>query len=81
MLPRMTRRFWGGAISSGASALLLALTLLNREWLEVVFRIDPDHGTGTFEWLLVALFVAAALGGALVARVEFARGTEKAEAC
>jgi hypothetical protein len=79
MQPRMSRRFWEGVATGSASTVLLALTLVEREWCEAVFHVDPDRGSGAFEWLLVAVFVAATLGGVLAALAEFARLAQHAE--
>ena len=38
---------------------LAVITLVWQNWIELVFRVDPDHGNGSFErWVVV---VAAAL--------------------
>jgi hypothetical protein len=46
--------FWVEAALSGVTGLVLVLTLVTRDWIEVVFGVDPDGGDGTLEWLLVA---------------------------
>jgi hypothetical protein len=33
---------------------LTILTLLVPDWLEVVFKVEPDGGNGSLEWLIVA---------------------------
>jgi len=44
------------------------LTLITREWIELLFGIDPDKGRGALEWaIVIALFVASA-ALALIAR-------------
>jgi hypothetical protein len=58
----------------GALAGLLAVvTLVTRDWIELVFRVDPDAGSGTVEWALVVGLVAVAATCGLVARTEFRR--------
>lgn len=64
----MDRYRWRLGVAASCAAvcwLLLSVTLAIRDWIEAVFRVDPDHGNGSLEWLIVAvLFVAAvALSG------------------
>jgi hypothetical protein len=56
---------------AAASAALAVLTLVNREWIEVVFRVDPDRGSGVLEWLVVAVCVAASVACGAAARAEW----------
>lgn len=53
-----------------ASALLALLTVFVRDWLEVVFRVDPDGGSGAVEWLVVSALVASSLVFATLVRAE-----------
>jgi hypothetical protein len=55
----------GLAITTG---LLALLTLVWRDWIEAVFRVDPDKGNGNVEWLAVAVLAAVALTLSLLAR-------------
>jgi hypothetical protein len=58
---RRRTRYWieiGLGIGSGA---LLLLTLVTREWIELLFGVDPDGGNGTLEWLIVACLVLLTL--------------------
>jgi hypothetical protein len=55
---------------AGTSAFLALLTLVVPDWIEAVFRIDPDGGNGSVEWLVVLAFAAAAVVFAAMARAE-----------
>jgi len=52
------------------SGLLALLTLVTREWVELLFGVDPDGGDGSLEWLLVVALAVVALVLGAVARVE-----------
>jgi hypothetical protein len=61
-------RFWIEVALAVFAAGLAVLTLITREWIELLFGIDPDKGSGALEWaLVIALFVASA-ALALIAR-------------
>ena len=68
-----TRRFKVETILASLSAVLFVLTLAWRDWIEIVFRVDPDHGNGALEWLLVALTATVTLSFAPLARAEWQR--------
>src|SRR5713101_4167516 len=60
--PKVLRsRFWAEIGLGLASALFAVLTLLWRDWVEIVFRVDPDHHSGSLEWTIVAAAVAFTL--------------------
>ena len=64
------RRYWfelGLAVLAGALAVL---TLINHEWIELVFRVDPDQGSGALEWGIVFTSGGIAIVSALAARGE-----------
>ena len=65
-----TKLFWievGLAVLSG---LLALLTLVSREWIELIFGFEPDRGSGLFEWLIVAALAAVTIMFGLLARAE-----------
>ena len=71
MRERLRTRFWIEAGLSLASLVFMLLTLLWREWIELIFRVDPDHGSGSREWTVVLAAAAVAIAFAVVARVEW----------
>ena len=61
-------RYWIEVGLAVLAAGLAVLTLITREWIELLSGIDPDKGSGALEWaVVIALFVASA-ALALVAR-------------
>jgi hypothetical protein len=78
--PLVRRRFWlesGSAIASGG---LLLLTLIWHDWIELVLGVDPDHGSGSLEGVIVAIAGVLAVTLAITARFELRRGTAVAAA-
>lgn len=69
----LRHRFWLESISGSATGIAVIITLLWHDWIEAVFRMHPDSGNGSAEWLavLVLLLVTAAL--AVGARREWRR--------
>jgi len=63
-----SRRFWVKAELSGLSAFLAVVTVLWRDWIELVFHVDPDRHNGSVEWLIVTVLLGASisLGGLAV---------------
>lgn len=45
--------FWFEASVASITGILFVITLVWRDWAEVIFHIDPDQGNGSFEWLIV----------------------------
>ena len=65
------RRCWF-EITCAVLALALALvTLIDAEWIEEIFGVDPDNGSGALEWLIVAVLAVATVTFSLMARAEW----------
>lgn len=63
------RRFWLELFCGVLGALLFLLTLITREWIELIFGVDPDRGSGALEWAIaLTLLAVAALSFALAHR-------------
>src|SRR5262249_42665211 len=52
---------------------LTVITLSWHNWIEVVFEMDPDQGTGSAEWLVVAALVTTTIVLAVAACLEWHR--------
>lgn len=70
------RRFRLELGTAVASALLLLVTIVWRDWIELVFRVDPDHGDGSLEWLIVAVTALSAITFSLFAWSEWRKAHE-----
>ncbi|MFI8828789.1 ABC transporter permease [Streptomyces sp. NPDC053431] len=66
-------RFWAEVVLGSVAALLFVLTLVRRDWIELLFDVEPDAGSGALEWLVVALTALVAVLCAVGARLEWRR--------
>jgi hypothetical protein len=65
--------FWIEAILATVSGISTVLTLLWKDWIEILFHVDPDRGNGSLEWLIVAVSLAATVALSALARREWRR--------
>ena len=70
---KVRTRFWLEAILAALSTGLFILTLLSRNWIEIVFGVDPDKSSGSLEWLIVAALLVASIVFVAMARAEWRR--------
>jgi hypothetical protein len=61
-------RVWTERVLACLSAVVAVTTLFWRDWIELVFRIDPDRGSGALEWAIVAGCLAASVAFTSLAR-------------
>ena len=66
----LRRRYWAEVAASIASALLFLLTLARPDWIEAIFGVEPDGGSGELECVLVADLLATTLAFSALARRE-----------
>ena len=56
------RRFWIDVSLAALAGSTSLLTTVWPDWIELAFRVDPDHGNGSVETIVtigaVALFIA-----------------------
>jgi hypothetical protein len=74
----LRRRYWWELGLAVATAALLVLTLITREWIEVLFGVDPDGGDGTLEWAIVAALAVVTVAASAAARHEWSRSSAAA---
>lgn len=73
MARTLRRRFWLEAGLASLTAILCLVTLVTRDWIESVFKVDPDAHSGALEWAIVAALLAVTVPLAAVARAEWPR--------
>jgi hypothetical protein len=71
---RDRRVLFGFEITLACGALTLAVvTAIWRDWIEIVFNVDLDKGSGSFEWLIVVACLAIAAMCGVAARRQWRR--------
>jgi undecaprenyl pyrophosphate phosphatase UppP len=73
MPPGLRRRFWLESILGSITGCLAVVTLFWHDWIEVVFGVDPDQGSGSAEWLVVVVLLIVTITLAACARLEWRR--------
>ena len=73
MRRRLPTRFWFETIAAVVGLALFALTLVTREWFELLTGVDPDGGNGALEVLLAFGLLAFSTTSAWAARRQYGR--------
>jgi hypothetical protein len=65
-------------VLAAAFAILALVTVMWPTWIEAIFGVDPDAGSGVLEWAIVASLGVLAAAAALLARRHYraARATQ-----
>jgi hypothetical protein len=72
-VPRMRPRFWLEVLVVIASLTLWVATLIWPDWIELVFKVDPDEGNGALERALTILLPAVGFAVSFVTAREWRR--------
>ena len=62
--------FW---VEAALATGLFPLTLVSRNWIELVFGFEPDQSSGSLEWIIVSGLFVLAVAFSAVARAEWRR--------
>ncbi|MEA2780054.1 MAG: hypothetical protein QOK29_1598 [Rhodospirillaceae bacterium] len=66
-------RFWLEVAGASVSVVSLGMTLIWPSWIELVFHIDPDRGSGLLEWFIVVASLTVSVCTSVMARHEWRR--------
>jgi hypothetical protein len=66
-------RFWVETGLAAITAVMCLVALVWPAWIEAVFGVDPDRGSGELEWAIVAGLAVASVTLGVLARVEWVR--------
>jgi hypothetical protein len=67
------KRFWFEVVCGIVGMFLFVLTLVSKEWIEEIFGVDLDQGSGALEWGITFGLLAVTLGSFVLARRELHR--------
>jgi tetrahydromethanopterin S-methyltransferase subunit E len=69
----LRRRFWLETAMAIVTGILFVITLVRSDWIEIVFRVDPDNNNGTLEWLIVGVLLVVTITLFILASYEWRR--------
>jgi len=49
------------------------VTIFWRNWIEIIFNWDPDHGNGSLEWLIIVGLLVLCVAFYSISRLEVRR--------
>ncbi len=69
----MRFRFWLEIGMATITGFLFVITLIWRDWIEMVFNVSLDNGNGSLEWLTVGVLFVVTIALFVLARYEWRR--------
>lgn len=69
----LRKRFWFEICCGVLGGVLFVLTLISKEWIEEIFGVDPDQGSGALEWGITFGLLGVAAVSFVLARREYRR--------
>lgn len=69
----LRRCFWLETGIAMITGILFLITLIRNDWIEIVFRVDPDNNNGTFEWLIVGALLLVTITLFILSSYEWRR--------
>lgn len=67
----LKRRFWIETSIAVVTGVMFVLTLVWHDWIELIFNVDPDQGSGLLEWLIVGALLVVTITLLVLARYEW----------
>jgi hypothetical protein len=64
-------RFWLETSLATVTGILFLITLVWRDWIEIIFNVDPDQGRGSLEWFIVGALLVVTIALFVLARYEW----------
>jgi len=64
-------RFWLETGMAAITGILFVITLIWRNWIELIFNVELDEGNGSLEWLIVGVLFVITLVLFALARNEW----------
>jgi hypothetical protein len=55
------------------TSILFLATLVQRGWIEIIFNVDPDRGSGLLEWSIVGALLVITVVLYVLAHTEWRR--------
>jgi hypothetical protein len=65
--------FWLELGMAILTSILFLATLVQRGWIEIIFNVDPDRGSGLLEWSIVGALLVITVVLYVLAHTEWRR--------